>query len=88
MKVKKNTNDKRIIDWKSYKKELENKKEFSFFNEYERDLHSMTMKDGLISKTLLCPAYSNVLNEMKAFEISDLDYFRYEKELKFGEFDD
>lgn len=83
----KNVNNKRIIDWKAYKAELTSKTE-SVFNECERDMHNMTMKEGLIKKELLCPNYRKVCSEMEIFDQTDLDYFRYEKDLAFGDFND
>jgi hypothetical protein len=87
MKTKNNEN-KRIIDWKAYKQELEKREGRASFNEYESDLHTMRVKEGLIEKELLCPIYKKVWNEMNAFDGTNLDYFRYEKELTLGEFND
>ena len=83
MKLKNDTNK---IDWKAYKEELTNRSTPGVFNEYERDLHTMTVKEGLISKSLLCRKYKDVLNEMEAFEVSNEDFFKYEKEFTLGEF--
>lgn len=84
MKVKNNEK----IDWNTYKKELANKTKENAFNEYERDLHTMTMKEGPIKKCLHSSKYMEIKNEMTAFDNTNLDYFKYEKGLNFGEFDD
>lgn len=86
MKTKTGANNQKIIDWKSYKQELIDRETQGVFNEYKRDLHTMKVKEGLIAKTLLCPDYKSVLEEMDAFEITDLDLLKYEKELNLGEF--
>lgn len=85
MKLKNGTNK---IDWKAYKEELTNRSPRSVFNEYERDLHTMTMKEGSTKKCLFSPKYIEIKSEMTAFDKTNLDYFKYEKDLNFGEFDD
>lgn len=87
MKLKNNSDNKKIIDWKAYKSELDAKKTCNF-NEYERDLHNMTMKDGLFENCLQCHEYKNILREMTNFDQTNFDYFNYEKELKLGELND
>jgi hypothetical protein len=85
MKLKNDTNK---IDWKAYKEELTNRSTPGVFNEYERDLHTMTVKEGPIKKSLNSSKYLEIKNEMTAFDKTDFDYFKYEKDLNFGEFDD
>jgi hypothetical protein len=46
----------------------------------------MKVKEGLISKALLCPEYKSALDEMDAFDGTDLDFLKYEKELNIGEY--
>lgn len=81
------------ISWEEYKKELEkrqsyldNKKQLVTPNEYERDLHTMTMKESKIKNFLHSPKYKEIIDELKIFNQTDLDYFKYEKDLNIGEF--
>lgn len=82
------------ISWKNYKTELttqqnqsDNKKAQSAPNEYERDLHTMTMKESKIKNFLHSPKYKKIIDEMKIFDQTDFDYFKYEKDLNIGDFD-
>lgn len=56
-------------------------------NEYHSSLHNMTMKDSLANDIYLCPAYLNAVKELGEFDMTNMDYFNYEKELFFGKFD-
>lgn len=87
MKSNNETNLSRI-DWKNYKEELESRETQALFNECERDLHTMTVKEGSVKKHLLSPTYGKIVNQMSIFDQTNLDYFNYEKELSFGEFSD
>jgi hypothetical protein len=86
MKFKNNSNNKKTIDWKAYKEELGNRATQGVFNEYERDLHTMTMKEGPYEKCISSPKYKIALNDMPDFDRTNLDYFNYEKELTLGKF--
>ena len=86
MKTKTGSNNQKKIDWKAYKEELNNRETKTVFNEYERDLHTMKVKDDLIARILLRPDYRSALEEMEAFDVTDLDLLKYEKELNIGEF--
>lgn len=86
MKFKKSSNETKI-DWIAYEKELKMRKKQDIFNECKRDLHSMTMKDDE-RNLFLSHEYNDALKDMTIFNQTDFDYYRYEKELTLGEFND
>ncbi|MDD4110859.1 MAG: hypothetical protein PHS54_04850 [Clostridia bacterium] len=95
MESKKDKNNIEKINWKEYKNafvnqqsSLDSREGFIPFNEYESDLHTMTMKESTAKNFLHSPEYRQIFDEMRIFDQTNLDYFKYEKDLSIGEFDD
>lgn len=82
---KKNANK---ISWKEYKSSLSNKNEENLFNECQKDLHTMTMKERDFKDGLTSQEYADAIESLSVFDQTDPDYLNYEKELTIGEFND
>lgn len=74
---------KENINWEDYQNSFGKITE-DVLNEYNEDLHNMTVKDSLVKDAYLCPAYLRAMSEIGEFDTTNTDYFNYEKELLFG----
>ena len=74
------------ISWKEYKNKLNKSEPAEPFNEYERDLHNMTMKDNEFKDCLSSKEYAELSDDLNIFDKTNPDYFNYEKELIIEEF--
>lgn len=76
---------KNQIEWNEYKNAFSPvKDENSLLNEYEGELHKMTVKGGF-EKFYLSSAYQKVVKESEIFNETNDDFFNYERKLKIGE---